>query len=482
MWQQYAVKAWPTFYLIDPNGYIAGTRRGEGVYAPVAALLHRLLPTYEIDSTPLDERLDVPVPLPEGVLAYPSKIAVDQARGRLFVADSGHHRILVTDLDGNGLLRIGSGRAGLADGDADMAEFFRPQGLAYEAERDRLFVADTGNHAIRSVDLQSGQVRTVAGTGRQAPYGFAKVKGTVDPLSSPWDVIVHAGRLYVAMAGAHQVWAFDPETGEGEPFAGDGQENLVDGPRRQAIFAQPSGLAADEHALYVADSESSAVRRIDWTSGEVTTPAGLGLFVFGDADGEGEAIRLQHPLGVALQDGDVLVADTYNHAIKRLTLSEPARAERLAGQSEAGHTDGGLAEAQFDEPSGVAVAGSQVYVADTNNHAIRVIDLGAERVSTLPVTEPPLPGHLPEPRVVDARVRPGASVLYIEPALTDGHVLNMAAPGDLRARISTGSRKLRTGEVTFDGTRWRIPIDVYEPGDLRITGRIYTCDVPDSAG
>jgi sugar lactone lactonase YvrE len=208
------------------------------------------------------------------------------------------------------------------------------------------------------------------------------------------------GLLFIAMAGTHQIWALDLAAGAIAPFAGTGREALVDGPRQEACFAQPSGLALDPagggpeggQRLFVADSETSAVRVIDLGTGAVSTLIGAGLFEFGDLDGPADDARLQHPLGVCYWGDDpggpsVLVADTYNHRIKRIDLAR-REVRALAGAGfPSGHADGPASAARFSEPGGLALARGKLFVADTNNHQLRVVDLAAGVVRTLEIDE-----------------------------------------------------------------------------------------------
>jgi sugar lactone lactonase YvrE len=273
---------------------------------------------------------------------------------------------------------IGCGRAGLVDGNFEMAQFHHPQGMALAGET--LYVADAENHAIRRVDLARRTVATIAGTGRQARALGQAGRGETTALNSPWDLAAHQGVLYIAMAGSHQVWRMDLATGIVRPHAGVGREARVDGPLPDAALAQPSGLTTDGRQLYVADSESSAIRSVDMDEeGVAETVAGGDLFEFGDRDGQGREVRLQHPLDVTYHRGLLYVADTYNHKIKRLS-PEDGVAETLVGAGEPGLRDG--ARALFHEPSGLCAAGDALYVADTNNHAIRVVDLLTRRVTT----------------------------------------------------------------------------------------------------
>src|SRR5207237_9232502 len=136
-------------------------------------------------------------------------------------------------------------------------------------------------------------------------------------LNSPWDLYRHGNTLYIAMAGHHQVWTLDLTKMMVSPFAGNGMENLLDGSLEDACFAQPSGLASDGTTLYVADSEVSAIRAVPLgPRGEVKSIVGEGLFDFGDVDGVGNKVRLQHALGVAFHENKLYVADTSNSKLK----------------------------------------------------------------------------------------------------------------------------------------------------------------------
>jgi hypothetical protein len=322
--------------------------------------------------------------LAASTLAFPGKVLVDHASQRLFIADSNHNRVLVATLDGHVRDVIGQGQAGYADGAFGEAQFFRPQGLAIAGER--LFIADTENHTVRAADLTARRVSRFAGTGRQASWGGQGGMARETPLSSPWDLVVAGPLLFIAMAGTHQIWMVDLERGLALPYAGSGREARVDGSADDAAFAQPSGLAAGESALYVADAESNIIRVIELPpANQVRTLAGGDLFEFGDQDGFGDAVRLQHPLGVALMGDRLFIADTYNHRVKVMRPSE-RRVRQFAGDGTSGHEDGPVAAARFFEPGGLSGAGNDLYVADTNNHAIRRVRLDTGRVETLRLT------------------------------------------------------------------------------------------------
>ena len=387
VWQAYAVRAWPTLMFIDPRGKVIGKHEGEFPFEPFDTLIGEMVAEFDaaglLDRRPLDLGLpptDVPT-----FLRFPGKVIADETTDRLIISDTGHHRIIVADLLGQVQQVIGTGAQGFDDGPSEVATFSHPQGLALEGAM--LYVADTENHALRAVDLAAGSVVTLAGTGEQLMGPRVGGPARQTPLSSPWDLALLDGTLYVAMAGTHQLWSMRLGSGFIVPFAGNGREDLVDGSLDSASMNQPSGLATDGTRLYVADSEASAIRVVEpGAGGGIRTIVGEGLFEFGDRDGRGPAdVRLQHPVGIAWHDGAIYIADTYNHKIKRL---DPATAEcrTWLGRGEPGGDDGDAEVATFSEPSGLAVAEGRLYVADTNNHAVRVAEMETGIVSTLLLT------------------------------------------------------------------------------------------------
>jgi thiol-disulfide isomerase/thioredoxin len=384
IWKAYGARAWPTQVLIDPEGYVVGSASGEGNGPAFDRAIAAVIQVF--DEQGLVDRRPIAVS-PErdrirtAALAFPGKVLADEAGGRLFVADSNHHRIVVAALDGAVRHVVGSGAAGSADGTFAEATFYRPQGLACAG--DRLFVADTENHRVRVVDFAAREVTTLAGTGRMAAWGASGGRARETSLNSPWDLALDGRLLFIAMAGCHQIWVLDLDRELVLPYAGSGREARIDGAVDEAAFAQPSGLAVTDDGLIVADSESNIVRRISRPpENQVRTLAGGDLFEFGDRDGRGDAVRFQHPLGVVASQGLLFVADTYNHKIRTLN---PATGEvrTFAGTGEAGRDDGPGAAARFDEPGGLSATSECLYVADTNNHAIRCLRWADRIVRTL---------------------------------------------------------------------------------------------------
>ena len=386
VWQQYAVRAWPTLMVIDPEGYVIGYTAGEGNRDVLDRLIEKIIQEHRekgtINFQQLHHHLEKqqqPLLTP---LAFPGKVLATEAG--LFIADSGHHRIVWSSLEGEILHLIGTGRSGLTDGSFTQAQFFAPQGMAYDAENQLLVVADTENHAIRRIDLKRQLVETIAGTGEQSynirPHGGP---GLETALNSPWDLEKVGDRLFIAMAGPHQIWE-QLETDIIQTYAGTGAEACVDGPLTQSAFAQPSGITTNGQELYVADSEGSSIRAVGLLDvPQVRTVCGSGeLFGFGDVDGIGAEVRLQHCLGVEFAQNYLWVADTYNHKIKLVNPLE-GNCQTVLGDGTAGLKDGQAQSSRFSEPSGLSVMDCYLYVADTNNHAIRRVNIDTLTVTTM---------------------------------------------------------------------------------------------------
>ncbi|MFF3753573.1 NHL domain-containing thioredoxin family protein [Streptomyces sp. NPDC002018] len=366
-WKQYAVRAWPTLVVIDPEGYVVAQHAGEGHAHAIERLVAELEAEHAAKGTL--RRGDGPYVPPEPVatdLRFPGKALVLPG-GNFLVSDSTRHQLVELEPDGETVVRrIGNGERGFGP-DA----FSEPQGLALLPD-GRVVVADTVNHALRVYDPAGGTVETVAGTGRQWWQGSPTAGPALEvDLSSPWDVAWWAGRVWIAMAGVHQLWTYDPATGTVEVAAGTTNEGLVDGPAAEAWFAQPSGLAATEERLWVADSETSALRYVERDGGAdggfaVRTAVGTGLFDFGHRDGGAGQALLQHPLGVtALPDGSVAVSDTYNHALRRYDPS--------TGEVTTLATD-------LREPSDAVLVGEDIVVVESARHRLTRLRLPDEAV------------------------------------------------------------------------------------------------------
>ncbi|KAM4526387.1 NHL repeat-containing protein 2 [Fundulus diaphanus] len=411
LWHELEVSCWPTLVLLGPCGKLLFSLVGEGhsdrltLFTDAALRYYRELGQLKSHSVGIKLYRDS---LPPSILSFPGKVAVDHRSKNLAIADTGLHRIVVVSSTGQLLHIIGGPERGRRDGDLSEASFNSPQGVAIKG--DTVYVADTENHLIRKVDLAQGRVSTLAGVGSQGTDKEGGAMGPQQPIGSPWDVTLGTAGgaednvLWIAMAGTHQIWALFladgklPRGGESRAgtcvrWAGSGsEENRNNAYPHKAGFAQPSGLAlaAEEpwSCLYVADSESSSVRSLALKDGAVKHVVGgerdpLNLFAFGDVDGKGVDAKLQHPLGVAWarEQSLLYVADSYNHKIK-VVDPKTKQCTTLAGTGEAGDTLGPQFTATcFNEPGGLCVSGKHLYVADTNNHKIKLLNLDSNTVS-----------------------------------------------------------------------------------------------------
>jgi thiol-disulfide isomerase/thioredoxin len=367
-WQAYAVRAWPTLVVVDPEGYVVHVAAGEGHAEVLRRVIADIVATHEDRGTL--HRGDgpyVPPAVQNTVLRFPSKVAVTPA-GTLLVANTARHTVVELAADGETLLRmIGTGQRGRTDGGPERARFAEPGGIAVLPTEIAarvgydVVVADTVNHLLRGIRLADGRVTTVAGTGEQWRDGDSDGPAITIDLSSPWDVAWWrpAGGVVVAMAGNHTLGLFDPVDGTIRRFAGTTVEGLLDGPVEAAFFAQPSGLAADGDRLWLADAETSALRRLtpDGDGFVVHTAIGAGLFDFGHRDGPAGEALLQHPLGVAvLPDHTIAVADTYNGAIRRY--------DPVSGEVSTLATD-------IAEPTDLVVLAGELVVVASSAHALQ---------------------------------------------------------------------------------------------------------------
>ncbi len=393
LWTPYGVRTWPTLVVIDTHGRVAWQQAGpldsEALTAAIdGALAEGDAGEPRVRFDPVASDADTPLRYPASVHLWPD--AQDQELGadpwkaaHLYISDTGHHRVLECQVhrDDNGWPKLGpvrafgNGQADFVDGPADRASFRSPRGTVRHGER--LYVADTDNHALRAVDLTTGRVSTLAGTGRLAS-GPPDRRQLATPLEldlrSPWDVDVMALRgevlVFISMAGHHQVWVY--AGGHLGLFAGSGIEDHIDGPAAGAAMAQPAGMAMFGRYLLLADSAVSSIRGVDLQSHQVVTVVGRGPFDFGDIDGTGDDVRLQQPLALTFADDRLYVADTLNHKIKSVSLSTLEATTIVGGDSNV-----------LCEPNGITRIGDHLIVADTHNHRLRVVQRHTGEIRTL---------------------------------------------------------------------------------------------------
>ena len=440
-WQAYTARAWPTLVLVDPEGYVVAHYAGEGHAHAIAALMATLVDEHRSRGTlqPGESPYVPPVVEPTD-LRFPAK-AVPLPDGRVLVADAGHDEVVLLAGDGSVERRFEGFREpnGLC--------LLPPElGLDYD-----VVVADTVAHRLAGLSLDSGAVTTLAGDGHQWFAGDGTSR-----LSSPWDVVWWQDRVWIAMAGVHQLWTYDPLTDDVAVAAGTANEGLLDGPLDEAWFAQTSGFAVAGDRLWLADSETSSLRYVE--GGQVRTAVGTGLFDFGFRDGPPEQALLQHPLGVTvLPDGSVAIADTYNGAVRRFA-------------------DGELTTIASDliEPSGLHVEAGEIVVVESGAHRLTRLPLGARvaaddfsHTTQRPVTEVGLALRLdvaftpPPGQKVDDRFGPASQLLV----------------------TATPPALIRSGEGRGTDLTRELVLDPHVgEGVLHIAARAASCDVAGGEG
>lgn len=387
IWENYLIKGWPSFILISPDSRILLKTSGEGVFDKLNSIIEKYIQEYKekglIRNKPLilkQEKTFITPPF----LLYPGKISSNEESGQLFISDSNHNRIIIAKEDGTIETIIGSGEKGLDDGDFSRSSFYNPQGTHFDKNHNLLYIMDTGNHLVRCANLEKQKVHTILGTGKQATNLLSTGQGKKLPLNSPWDCTIKGDDLYIAMAGSHQIWKMNTKSYEASVFAGTGLESIVDGEISKASLAQPSAICSDEEHIYILDSETSSVRCI--TDNRIQTLIGSGLFDFGDVDGGFNTALLQHPLGIYKHFKVLYIADTYNHKIKAANL-EDMSIRNIAGTGEIGLQDGLALSVRFNEPGGITYLNGKFYIADTNNHCVRVYDPITDSISTLNINQ-----------------------------------------------------------------------------------------------
>lgn len=374
LWHAYGMKNRPTQVLIDRDGYIVGSLSGVGKLDRLEQVIrYQCGKRSRIPARVPGRFLTRRVAATSGILSFPGRLVVSGSK--LFIADSGHNRILVASRSGVVLRQYGSESAGLIDGNGESAAFNNPQGMVLVD--DFLYVADAGNHAIRRIDIRSDDVDTIAGNGKVGTAGPGIPAAPLAcSLNYPLDLAMKEGALYIAMAGVHQIWRLSLVANRITVFSGSGEAGLVDGPPGRAAFAQPSGLTVLGQQLFVVDADAAAVRSVDVVTGAVTTLVGSRLFGFGNRDGTGRAALLQYPQDIKVDPRHRMlwVADTYNNKIRRIGLDTRFVSSPVV--------DRGL-----NEPGGLAFHDDTLYIANTHAHEILCLNPDDGHTTTLNVAE-----------------------------------------------------------------------------------------------
>ncbi len=388
IWKRYGIEAWPMFVIIGPDGVIRDKIAGEISFDDLDKKLSDIIKKYNKNMLKKEPVAYTSKLIKKGgILRYPGKIAISPNQKLIAIANSNMNNVILIDKKGTIIHKIGSGAKGAIDSSMAKSTFFKPQGITW-LDNNTVLVADTYNHKIRMIDLDSDKVTTKAGNGLQgAPLKYLEEKIALKAkLNSPWDIVVGKNTAYIAMAGSHQILAYDLDDTISY-FAGIGYEDIEDGDFKHCSFAQPSGLSLNKNNIYVADSEASGIRNISLKNNFVSSIVGSGLFVFGDSVGRVDETLLQHPLGVNYDDGVLFIADTYNNSIKEINLSKKLSVNLISKEE---HSVCKVNDPKCDtlglfEPSDVKSDGRYLYISDTNNHLIRRYDKNKKILETITI-------------------------------------------------------------------------------------------------
>ena len=464
IWKKMGVRAWPTLVLLNPQGVVVGAYSGEGHREDLEEKIEKLISKNEgeLVETPLPIQLEMKS-APRTYLKFPGKLAYAEDRKLLFISDSGHNRIVATNLKGEVQFTIGSGVEGLKE-----SQFRNPQGMAYN--NGMLYVADTGNHLLRAIDLENRTVQTIAGNGKQGlPRELKENEALTVALSSPWDVKFYPDdkHLAIAMAGTHQLWGYDIATQTVSILAGNGRESIDDGAYPDNALSQPSGLSPVGDSLYFVDSETSSLRVL--RQGKVETLIGTGLFDFGFKDGiQGRAL-LQHPIGVYADKEAVYIADSYNHSIRKYDLASK-QLTTILGNGKRG---------ELNEPNDILKIGGQFYIADTNSNRLRIW----KNIETLEIKESSSVKKQPAaqlPNIVKTPVvNAQAGVVNIDIHVPNGWKINHEAPSYL-ALFGKQESAIAVWERD-ELMQLQVPTTALAEGHYTLQGTLYYCqDKPDA--
>jgi len=491
MWATLGVTCWPTQLLLGPHGRPVWVAMGEGHAKFMEELVEIMVNHYGdrglLTGAPID--LVENAHIGGSFLRYPGKVAVQG--DRVVISDTGNHRVLIAKKDGKVEMAVGQGKAGFQDGDSSVAEFKNPQGVCIVG--DLVFVCDTDNHRVRCIDMVTRQVTSVVGTGLMGTDKEGGMQGVDQMISSPWDIchIEQNGGtgLLVAMAGLHQVWLYcltditwwkgvNYKQGTMVRVVGSGmEENRNNSYPHKAGLAQPSGISCDREWFYLADSESSTIRKINRKDGAVKNLCGgerdpTNLFAYGDVDGDGVNAKLQHPLGVTIGDqGEVFVADSYNHKIKVVTGAKGSVKTVVGGENM------GLAE-----PGGICWDSEKLYVADTNNHCIKLVDPLTGSVDILDIhmvdiVDSPETSTMSSNHAISGKE--GTTGLKAELGLDKGSKLNMDAPSSWSLEVEgdgwtfSDSGKLKSELLDISFQHPTIAND--KMITAKLSARVYVC-------
>lgn len=398
IWNGFKISSWPTFVLIDAKGRVVKKYDGKISAEDLRKDIKKLISKYKYRLN--NERLPIVLEknrVVDYILKFPGEIIFAQnfsykninKANVLIIANTGKNKILVTNLNGNILLEIGSGDVGFDDGDFYSASFNSPRGLLFK--NNNLYIADTSNHALRKINFTDGKVSTLIGNGKRGEVVKQSDRADKISLSSPFDLAFFPDKnnIVISNSGTNQLLKYNTSSNTVTPFAGNGSKGLINGAYPNNSLAQPSGLSSYGEQLYFVDAESSSLRSIS-KSGVVKTLIGNGLSEFGYKGGKKDEALMQHPVGIIAFDKEIYIADTHNHAIRRYNIKTGELSTYSGG--ERGDNINGGKRTQYDEPEAITYFADRFYIVDSNNN--RIVEIaknngGAKILNILPAQKLP---------------------------------------------------------------------------------------------
>ena len=451
IWQQFGVRAWPTLLLIGADGRIKNSYSGEGNKAEIIDDIEAQLDkgNYREDALPIALEKDK---APASLLKFPSKLAAGKLANEdvLFITNNGSNEILAVNKSGEVLEKYSG-------------NFEQPQGILYS--ENKLYVADTGNHQLKAIDLTTKKVETLAGTGERGSYSPPRGSATSTDLSSPWDLAFYpnAETIAIANAGSHQIWSYNIKSKELKIVAGNGREFIDDGSYPRNSLSQTSGLSTLGDKLYFVDSETSSLRVLE--NGEVKTLIGTGLFDFGYKEGKQGQALMQHPLGLLAKGDSVLIADSYNHSIRKYDI-KTGELKNLFGNGKRG---------ELNEPNDIKEFAGATYIADTN--ANKILKIEGDKLVEFKIREkqaeakPEKADDLPNLIKSDA-IEVSKNALSLGLKFKPNWKINELAPTYLRL---FHKQKL-VSEFDKTALMQRIQLGKLENGEYLLQGTVYYCE------
>jgi thiol-disulfide isomerase/thioredoxin len=489
----FEVKAIPSFVLINPHGNTYEIYEGDSKLDELRSGVKKLISKYKFEIT----RDSLPLVLDKysvlgNVLMFPSHIeyAYDfsyktRQLPALFISNTGKDNIVVSSITGDIVVKIGSGQKGFQDGSFDVATFNSPRGLIFNS--NKLYVADSGNNAIREIDFKEGKVTTILGSGAN---GFVIEDGKSHngedvELSFPMDIEFFPTKNEIAIAnsGSNQILSYNIKSNEVMVVAGNGADGIKDGKYPQNSLSQTSALSAFNNKLYFTDSNSSALRVME-ENGEIKTLIGQDSKKFGHKNGDKSTALMQHPQGLLVDDTGAYISDSFNHRIRKYDFSTN-QIRDIVGNSKSGMGLGSSSNTQFDEPMGITSILDRLFIVDSNNNRIVILNRGTFSSELLDVM-PPLKfskegflEYLPNLQQSENLVVKSDSEIVLKIKVKKGWKINEAGPSFINLLEMIKERKADL-VMNFDWNNiatkeMKLP-KLIEGKDYLLQGVIYYCE------